>query len=167
MDDKNFKDIVLKDGDREVKVRLFKMDCVSSQEWLIKFGVALANAGVPLPKKIAESVEELGAMLLSAVDSGAIFRMPGLTVGAVKELLYDLHNWAAFIVGNGKMLPASELAVLKGQLSSASMLFRLEAEIVGYSFGFFEDGGDLESKINKLRSSSPPAPMSPPSSPPL
>jgi len=137
----NFKDVTIKDGQREVRIRVFKMDSVSALNWMTKLCVVLANAGVPLPKHVASSVSELGAMLAKFASDGGIFRMPGLTVNAIQELWGDLLPFA-YVVGKPKDGKGPELVGLtthnlSGQFEEPGALLSLFGEVLGVSLGFF------------------------------
>jgi hypothetical protein len=156
---RNYKDVTIKDGAREIRVRVFKMDSVSALNWMTKLCVVLANAGVPLPKHVATSVKELGAMLAKFASEGNVFRMPGLTVGAIQELWSDLLPFA-FVIGkqrDGKGPELVELTVhnLAGQFEEPGALLRLFSEVLGASLGFFGRVRDLMSRNAEPLSSSP------------
>ncbi len=163
---KNYQDVTIKDGGREIRVRVFKMDSVSALNWMTKLCVVLANAGVPLPKHIATSVSELGAMLAKFAADGNIFRMPGLTVGAIQELWSDLLPFA-FVIGKQKdgRPELVELTVhnLAGQFEEPGALLRLFSEVLAASLGFFARVRDLVSGSAGSVSSSPPTGTSIPS----
>lgn len=163
------KDIVLQDGNREVRIRIDKMDCISAQDWILRLGCLLVKAGVPIPNSIATSVEEVGEMVLGFVQSGRIFQMPGITYREVKELLGELYKWVHFYVpgeNSSTKLIQCNPATIQGQIQSMGTLFRLQMEVLGFSYGFFGEGKSLESELDKFRSSLQTSPTSPPSSEP-
>lgn len=150
-------DVTIKDGDREVKVRIFKMSSIEAFNWALQLAAVLARAGIPVPRNIATNISELGGMVAKAFEDGYIFRMPGMNAKELEAVIYQLPKHAHVILqneqtGEPQLLALSNIAVLQGQFTTLSGLLWLFGEIAGFSFGFFEPGGSLQSVIEKLPS---------------
>lgn len=134
-----YKDIKITDGEQEKTFRIFKMDCVSQQEWLIKLSCLALRSGVPRGSK---QIESIGGEVAAAVQDGNLIRMPGLTAEGIKELLEDLYPFMQFIDEKGNAHEVNRRTV-KTRLESFVTLTELQYQTLRYSIDFFLIGEKL------------------------
>lgn len=145
--------VSIKDGDHDVEVKILKMGALQAYRWSLDFITLLCRAGIPIPKGALNNVEAAGREIAKALESNAIFQLPGLNSKDLFSLLSELHKYAYFVAknedGGGQRFIEVRENNINAHFKNPFSVFRLEMEVAIYALGFSKLGDRLFSKIDE------------------
>lgn len=152
------KTIEVENGEETLSVMLTKMDCLAASDWLMRFGVTLAKAGIRYAggKTKQPNAEEVISEMLDKDDGGEVFvQLPNLQIEDIQTLLTRMILTCQIVredpVSHKTVFLKMTEKTITDNIKTMECLWKIRWEAIKYNFGFFEKGGN--SLLSRLKAS--------------